>query len=113
MEVSGRRVQPGGAIPRVLTRLKLQLGVESLLIQKSEGRKSAPGKLKSLLRSDSRHPYKVPTKDTRQTSRLVVPNEYLGRITLGSDRTLMPEEEHESPEEVRSQRKRCLQSVDE
>ena len=36
-----------------------------------------------------------------------------GRITRDSDRTLMPEEEHESPEEVRSQRKRCLQSVDE
>jgi len=36
-----------------------------------------------------------------------------GRITRDSDRTLTPEEEHESPEEVRSQRKRCLQIVDE
>src|SRR5579871_3181456 len=34
-------------------------------------------------------------------------------FTRAPDLTPMPEEEHESPEEVRSQRKRCLQSVDE
>jgi hypothetical protein len=37
----------------------------------------------------------------------------LGFRLLGTDGTLMPEEETESPEEVRSQRRRSLPNVDE